>query len=134
MNEHYSPQHLEMALKTDCRRKVKQPDGYGKNTGDCGDAVEIFLIMGQDHIKDIYYLTDGCMDTNACANTVAQMATGELIADAWQITPECIIDYLRTLDPQHHHCAELAVGALYRALADVRVNMKFPWKKLYRSV
>ena len=134
MNENYSSQHIEMAFKTDRRYKVKQPDGYGINTGDCGDTVEIFIVMQQGQISDVYYLTDGCMDTNACANTVAHMASGGLIADAWRITSERIVNYLKTLDPHHHHCAELAVGALYRALADARNNLNKPWIRLYRPV
>jgi len=39
---------------------------------------------------------------------------------------------LETLPPDHFHCAELAVGAFYLALAHLRDNQKSPWKKLYR--
>ena len=37
-----------------------------------------------------------------------------------------------TLPADHYHCAELAVGALYLALADCRQTRRKPWQKLYR--
>jgi nitrogen fixation protein NifU and related proteins len=42
-----------------------------------------------------------------------------------------VIEFLETLPRGHHHCAELAVGALYRALADLRGKQREPWRKLY---
>ena len=106
MDVQYCRRHIEMALKTDYRRAVEQPDGYGINTGDCGDTIEMYLILHEDTVQGVYYLTDGCLDTNACANAVVQMATGKPVTDAWRITPERIVAYLETLDHQHHHCAE----------------------------
>jgi nitrogen fixation NifU-like protein len=47
------------------------------------------------------------------------------------VTPEKIIAYLETIPESHHHCAELAVGALYRALADLRAKQQQPWRKMY---
>jgi nitrogen fixation NifU-like protein len=77
-------------------------------------------------------LTDGCINTNACANTVAHLVEGRSIAAAWEITPETVIAHLQTLPAESHHCAELAVGAFYRALADLTEKTRRPWKKLYR--
>ena len=134
MDLQYCRRHIEMALKNDYRRAVEQPDGYGKNTGECGDTIEIYLVLQDDIIQGVYYLTNGCLDTNACANAVIKMATGKAVADAWHITPEDIVTYLSTLDHHHHHCAELAVGALYHALTDAHTNASAPWRKLYRKV
>jgi nitrogen fixation NifU-like protein len=36
----------------------------------------------------------------------------------WNVCPADVIDYLEILPEDHHHCAELAVGTLYMALAD----------------
>jgi nitrogen fixation NifU-like protein len=121
-----------MALRTTHRRMVDRPDGYGKNTGSCGDTVVIFLVANGGRIQAVYYDIDGCINTNACANVVAEMATGRSIAAAWQIRTSDVIDDLQTLDTDHYHCAELAVGALYRALADLRQKTQRPWMKLYQ--
>jgi len=79
----------------------------------------------------VFFDTDGCMNTNACANTVAELAEGRNVEEAWEITAEDVISYLETLPPQHTHCAELAVGALYLALANYQELKRHPWKKLY---
>jgi nitrogen fixation NifU-like protein len=128
----HSRHFLEMALRTDHHESIDQPDGYGKKTGDCHDTVEIFLRCQKDHIQHVSYRLDGCIHTNACANTVVEMAAGRSIDEAWEITPEGVATYLETLPQDHFHCAELAVGALYLALADCRQLKKKPWQKAYR--
>ena len=116
----HSAKYLEMALGTDRREAVKNPDGYGIRTGDCGDTVEMFISVNDDRIKRISFDINGCMNTAACANCVASLAEGKTIAEAWELTPEDVINYLETMPSDHTHCAELAVGAFYRALSDFR--------------
>ncbi|MGB5423333.1 MAG: iron-sulfur cluster assembly scaffold protein [Desulfobacterales bacterium] len=128
----HSRQFLEMAFGQERRERVQKPDGYGKRTGDCGDTVEFFLNTEKDRICAISYLTDGCLNTNACANTVAHLAEGRSIEAAWEITSEAVIAHLQTLPAESHHCAELAVGSFYKALADLTEKARRPWKKLYR--
>ena len=127
----HSLHYLEMALRTDKRERLTNPDGYGKRTGDCGDTVEMFLKVHNDRIQTISFDTDGCINTHACANTLAVMAEGKTIAQAWEITPEKIIKFLETLPEEQIHCAELAVGALYLALVNFQECKQAPWKKLY---
>jgi nitrogen fixation NifU-like protein len=129
-NDH-SPKYLEMAFRNDKCEIVENPDGYGKNTGDCGDTVEFFLTVSRDRIRWISFAVNGCINTRACANTVVMMAEGKTLSEAWKITPELVIQYLETLPSESHHCAELAVGALYLALANCRKNKNEPWRKLY---
>ncbi len=123
-----------MALKTDHQALMENPDGYGKRTGVCGDTVEIYLKVRRKRVEAVSYHVDGCINTNACCNTVAQMAEGKSVDIAWGITPERIMDFLETLPPDHAHCAELAVGALYRALARYQELDRNPWKKGYSKI
>jgi nitrogen fixation NifU-like protein len=128
----HSRQFLEMAYRSDRRESIENPDGYGKHTGACKDTVEVYLIVRERTIQSVAYQTNGCLHTNACANTVANLAEGKTINEAWEITPETVTDFLETLPAEHFHCAELAVGALYRALADYNNIKQQPWKKIYR--
>ena len=121
-----------MALRTDHHESINQPDGYGKKIGDCSDTIEIFLTVDRERIQCVSYRLDGCIHTNACANTVVEMVTGRTVEEAWDVTPEDVAAYLETLPQDHFHCAELAVGALYLALADYRRMQKTPWQKVYR--
>jgi nitrogen fixation protein NifU and related proteins len=127
----HAAKYLEMAFRSDKCEIVERPDGYGKNTGDCGDTVEFFITLNQDRIQWISFAVNGCINTRACANTVVMMAEGKTVAEAWKITPDHVIQYLETLPPESEHCAELAVGALYLALSDCQKNKQEPWRKLY---
>ena len=129
--QEHSLRYLEMAFRNDRRAIIAQPDGYGKRTGDCADTVEIYLTVRDGRIHSVSYQTDGCMNTNACANTVAELIEGRDVETAWELTPEDVIDYLQTLPAENFHCAELAVGALYQALKNYQDNQRSPWKKLY---
>ena len=113
--------------------EIKNPDGYGKNTGECGDTIEMFLFIPRGRIQSVSFNTDGCINTNACCNTVAQLVEGKSVEEARGITPENVIDYLETLPPENYHCAELAVGAFYLALSNYQENQRDPWKKLYQK-
>jgi nitrogen fixation protein NifU and related proteins len=130
-NKH-SKHYLEMALKHDDREIPHNPDGYGKRTGDCGDTVEIFLTIQNKRIQQITFQVDGCMNTNACCNTLVHLVEGRSIDDAWQASPEEIAGFLESLPVDHFHCAELTVGALYLALTNCRELQKAPWKKNYQ--
>jgi nitrogen fixation NifU-like protein len=131
-NDH-SVHFLEMALTTERLEKIESPDGYGKNIGECGDMVEMFLTGKGDKIQQVTFLIHGCMNTHACANTVAHLSEGKSLSEAWQVTPEAVADFLETLPKDHFHCAELAVGAFYLALRDYTEKNQRSWKKLYNK-
>jgi nitrogen fixation NifU-like protein len=92
----------------------------------------MYLSIGNGRIRLVSYETNGCMNTNACANTVAELAEGRKVAKAWEITPEDVVAYLETLPPENTHCAELAVGAFYLALTNWQELQRQPWKKLFQ--
>ncbi len=131
--KNHSARYLEMAYRNDRRERIAQPDGYGKRTGECGDTIETFVMIRDEIIKTVSFDTDGCLNTNACANTVSILAEGMTIEEAWKITAEDVIEYLGTLPQEETHCAELAIGSFYLALADFQRNKKDPWRKLYKK-
>jgi len=120
----HSLEYLEMALNKDFQEKIEEPDGYGKRTGECGDTIEFFLMQKDGVLDSISYDINGCRNTNACANTVIRLASGKDLKAAWSITYDDILDYLKTIPENEHHCAELAIGAFYLALTDLAENYK----------
>lgn len=116
-NDH-TTEYLSMAYMWDRRKKLENPDGVGEKTGDCGDTITMYLAVEDGIVQQLCFELDGCMNTNACSNVVATMAENHPVANGWEITPEQVIDYLGTLPDDHYHCAELAVGTFYLALAD----------------
>lgn len=131
--EGHSLNYIKMALGWNQLEIPDQPDGYGKNIGDCGDTVEIFLTVQDDYILSTAFDINGCVNTRAAANTVVMLTEGRTIKEAWGITPDHVINYLETLPSESEHCAELAVGALYKALVNYQEAKRNPWKKIYQT-
>ena len=128
----HSLMFLEMAFRTDRRERLESADGYARKVGDCGDAVEFFINLDGDTIDTLSYDINGCLNTNACCNAIVSLNEGKSIDAAWETTPEQVAGFLESLPQDHFHCAELAVGTLYLALADAREKRRSPWKKMYR--
>lgn len=129
----HSLHFLEMASKIDKCGTVRHPDGYGRRKGGCGDTVEVFLTVRDGCLQSVQFDADGCIHTHACCNALVYLAEGKTLAQAWKIVPDDVINYLETLPSDHVHCAELAVGAFYLALANLNELEKNPWKKLYQN-
>lgn len=114
----HSDNFLTMAYLWDRRKALKQPDGYGNKTGECGDTITIYLAIENGIITQVNFELEGCIHTNACCNALAVLVEGKSIEQSWNTTPNDIMDFLETLPVDHHHCAELTIGTFYRALAD----------------
>ena len=129
--QEHSLTFLEMAFRTDRHKRPDRPSGVGRNVGTCKDSITMFVMVRDEKIQEIAYELDGCLNTNACANTVAEIVEGHDLESAWKITPEMVANYLQTLPGDHFHCAELAVGAFYKALTDYQQKGRKDWKADY---
>jgi len=115
----HSERFLLMAYQYERNRKLEMPDGQAVKTGVCGDSVTIYIAFSGERLDDLTYELQGCLYTNACCNSLAEMAVGQLLDNCWKITPEDLIDDLKTLPEDHYHCAELVVGTFYLALRQI---------------
>ena len=131
--KHHSDRFLEMAFRTDRDERLYNPDAYGENTGECGDSIEIFLTIRDDVITHVSLGIHGCINTRACGNMLAELIENKRVSHAWAIRPDHLADALQTLPDESFHCAELAAGALYQALARYRTIDQNSWKKNYMS-
>ena len=128
----HSEQFLKMALQNRKNERLENADGIGKCASACGDSIEVYLCLNGDRIETVSYYSDGCLHTNACANTMAHLAENKTIKQAWEMTPESVVDYLQTLPKAEYHCAEMAIDALQNALTNLGEIRRNSWKKLYR--
>ncbi|MFH1983583.1 MAG: iron-sulfur cluster assembly scaffold protein [Pseudomonadota bacterium] len=129
----HSLRFLEMALTSEYTEMPAKASGYGFKRGDCGDAVEMAVVVEDGKLSGVAFGTDGCLNTRACGSCVAHLSIGKAVEDAWDISPEKVADFLETLPEGHFHCAELAVGAFFLALADFQRTGGKSWQRLYRS-
>lgn len=98
--------------------RLNDPTSAATVRGACGDEMEFYLCIGNGVIEDVKYYTDGCGNTQACGRAVARRVLGKSVADALCISAGEIIQSGECEPEQGRHCAILAVGTLYRALAD----------------
>ena len=55
----HSDTFLTMAYLYDRHKAIKQPDGYGKKTGDCGDTITIYLAIKNGVISQVNFELEG---------------------------------------------------------------------------
>lgn len=128
----HSDRYLTMAFRTDRHRMLVRADGVGRLGGECRDAVTFYLRVSDGRIDRITYVTQGCINTAACANTVIELAEHQSIEHAWSLQPDQIVDYLETLPDDHVHCAQHAIAAFRQALANYQQRTRNRWKQPYR--
>jgi len=86
--------------------------------GICGDAMEFFIKIEDNKIKDVKFCTTGCISSKACGNTATKLIYGKDIYDALKLSPRAILDELENLPSEHHHCAILSCITVYKAVGE----------------
>lgn len=100
-------------------RKIKEPDGYAKVKGSCGDTMETFIKIKKDKISECTFQTDGCGTTIACGSVATEMAKGKSFTQVLaSVGSNEVLKRLGGLPEADVHCAQLAAETLRRALAD----------------
>jgi nitrogen fixation NifU-like protein len=127
----HSENFKKMVVQAERYGELERPDAYGSRTGECGDTIEMYLSIRGSQIQMVTFRVEGCSNTVACGNTVSFLMEGRTLTDAWELTPENVSDYLQSLPPDHFHCAELAVGAFYKALTNYNKREKEQWKNAF---
>lgn len=96
--------------------KMTDASSVGRITGPCGDTMEIYLRIRNDHIEEINFFTDGCGSSVACGSVAAELATGKDFDEAGLIGGDTILEVLKGLPEEEYHCAYLAAEALQVAI------------------
>jgi nitrogen fixation NifU-like protein len=68
--------------------RMNDPTASSYLKGPCGDSMEFYLVIENEKITGIKYFTDGCGATRACSATVAYLAHGKTVKEAWLFQPE----------------------------------------------
>lgn len=131
--EIYSEKVIELWLHPRNLGKIENPQGFGKITGGCGDAIEIYLRIRNDKIIEAKFLTDGCAATLASGSMATELVLGKNIQEAFKINQEMILEKLDGLPEENEHCAYLASTSLKSALIDYLASKREPWKKAYKN-
>lgn len=112
---------------------IDDPDGEASVTGICEDTIRIQIRVRENRIKDIKFMTNGCLATLACSSMVTELAKGKTIQEAYRIADSDIDSALGGLPKENAHCATLAANALHQAILDYLKTKDAPWKRIYRK-
>lgn len=102
--------------------EIKDPDGYARLAGVCGDTMEIFLNFENERVKEASFRTDGCGLTTVCGSFAAEMSVGRSPDELLEVTGEAILKELGKLPEESEHCAFLAAETLQEALNDYMIK------------
>ena len=84
----------------------------------CGDIMQITMLIEDGLIKDAKFKTFGCAAAVASSSTATAMIIGKTIEEALQIKNSDVIETLEGLPPQKIHCSVLAEEAIKLAIED----------------
>jgi nitrogen fixation NifU-like protein len=102
--------------------RMNDPDGSAFIKGQCGDTMEMYLLISGERIKEAVFFTDGCGSSIACGSTAARLARERTIREALRISPAEVLEVLGEIPEGDTHCAILAVMTLHKALADYLIR------------
>ena len=88
----------------------------------CGDQMKMYLKIdaATDTITDIKWKTYGCASAIASTSALSELAKGQTLDAALQISPEDIDNYLGNLPKHKFHCSILGHQALRDAIEKYR--------------
>ncbi len=103
--------------------EIENPSGVGEvGNPACGDIMRISLLVEDNIIKDVKFMTFGCGAAIATSSMVTEMVKGKSIEEALEITNKAVAEALDGLPPIKMHCSNLAADALHKAIKDYRVK------------
>lgn len=96
-----------------------EPDAFGEvGSLACGDQMRVGIIVKDDKIADIRWLTYGCASAIASTSMMSELVKGMSLEEAYKITPEKITNALGGLPEHKFHCSVLGDKALRAAIDD----------------
>jgi nitrogen fixation NifU-like protein len=82
----------------------------------CGDYLDVYIKVNDNHIEEISYLVFGCCASIATSSMTSVLAKGKSLDEALSIKDEDIVDALDGLPENKVHCSNLGVSALRNAI------------------
>jgi len=98
--------------------KLEDFNGHAKITGPCGDTMEFWILVEENKIRNVSFITDGCDPSRACGSMTTFLAEGKTLAGAKEISQQDVLAALEGLPEDHEHCALLATNTLKAACED----------------
>jgi len=130
----YSEKVIERWLTPRNLGEIKNADGFAKINGPCGDTMQIFFEVKDRRISKIRFTTDGCASSIAAGSMATELAQGDKLEVAAEISQQMILEGLDGLPEESVHCALLASNTLKEAIKNYFDSKKNnPAKQRYKE-
>lgn|SRR3989344_3422080 len=106
--------------------EIKDADGIGE-VGNlrCGDIMRIYIKVKDNKIKDIKFMTYGCIAAIASSDVLCEIVKGKTLDQAMKVTSQDVIKAMGgEVPPIKVHCSVLAQNALKKAIEDYKKKNK----------
>ena len=112
----YSEKAIEYFVKKTNLGKIENASVFSSYTGPCGDAMEIYLEIKDNIIKQAKFQTTGCAGALVSGSAICDMINGMTISKAGKIKTEDIVKHLGDMPGIKVHCSRLAKRTLRKVI------------------
>jgi nitrogen fixation NifU-like protein len=112
----YSAKAIDYYIRKPHMGEVSEPDIASEMTGTCGDTMGITIRMNNGLVQEAKYQVMGCAGAISAAMAVVDLITGKDLDYARSIDDGTVYQVLEEIPVKKHHCIQLAVKTLHKAL------------------
>ncbi|MBW1728392.1 MAG: iron-sulfur cluster assembly scaffold protein [Deltaproteobacteria bacterium] len=116
----YSQKAIKYYIEKPYMGSLQDADQVSEMLGTCGDTLKIFLKVDQGKIKDVRYQVLGCPGAISAAMASVDLVKGKHLEYARNIDDGDVFTQLEDVPAKKHHCIQLAVKALHKAIDEYK--------------
>jgi nitrogen fixation NifU-like protein len=120
LNCGYSEKAVRYFIEQPYMGTLSDADQVSEMLGSCGDTMKIFLKIDDNTITDIRYQVLGCPGAISASMAAVDLVKGKSIEQARKLNDGDVYHQLVDLPAKKHHCIQLAVKTLHKAIDEYR--------------
>jgi Mrp family chromosome partitioning ATPase len=93
-------------------------NGHARITGPCGDTMEFWVLVNENTLRKVSFITDGCESSMACGSMTTSLAEGKSLDELKALTQQRVLNEFGGFPKESEHCALLAVNTLNAAIEE----------------
>jgi nitrogen fixation NifU-like protein len=102
--------------------RIEDADQVSDFVGSCGDTMTVFMKIDNENITDLKYEVMGCAGAISAAMAAVDIVKGKSLDFARNINDGDIFKILENIPEKKHHCIQLAVKTLHKAIDEYRTK------------
>jgi nitrogen fixation NifU-like protein len=95
---------------------IDNAHSHARMKGSCGDTMQMYLLVDDDRVRQVSYITDGCSSSSIAGSFTAELAMGKTLTEVLDMSGIDVLDAIGTFPEAEKHCAHLAVSTLHEAV------------------